>query len=66
MNIRTWRSLPFVAGLALAILAGCGPTTDSDGPLDTLAADAWPTESLSSEAGSTKKQILDSLKDLLE
>ena len=51
---RRWGTL----GLLLAVVVGCsGPETPAG---VTLTADFWPTETYSSEAGSTKKIVLSS------
>ncbi len=55
--------LPVLAALTVAaLLAGCAGEPPVDDPsVDTLAEGSWPTEALSSEAGSTKKLLLSSI-----
>ncbi len=53
--------LTLLATLALLFAACAGEQPAGDPSTDTLAADSWPTEAYSSEAGSTKKGLLGSI-----
>ncbi len=53
--------LSALATLVLLLAACAGEAPTGDPSLDTLAADSWPTEAYSSEAGSIKKGLLGSI-----
>ena len=51
-----------IALMLAALLVACaGESPPADPSTDTLAEDSWPTEVMSSEAGSTKKLLLNSI-----